>query len=190
MKQITKACAMWAVFIFLFSAGQIQAQQKTITVSDDSATVALKSDSGRNFRATFDYIRKKRVITRVLERYNSPMIGFIDDFLDACYLNNLDCYLVPAIAGLESSFGTRVAPNTNNAFGWGGGYLQFQSWGEGIHTVASGLRERYIGHGAVTVAQIGRIYAPPSSTWATNVKKLMATFQKEEAKMDDYLDVL
>lgn len=190
MKQITKALLVWAVFISIFCASPIQAQQKTITVSDDSAVIVEKSKTSSDYKSTSDYQLKKRVITRVLEKHNSPMVASVDAFMEACYINNIDCYLVPSIAGLESAYGKRVAPNTNNAFGWGGGYLKFETWGEGIHTVSSGLRERYIGRGAVTVAQIGRIYAPPSTTWAGNVSKLMSSFQKEEIRITQFLDIL
>ena len=68
--------------------------------------------------------------------------------------------------------------------------MPFATWDEAIKTVSSGLRENYIGRGATTVTQIGRIYAPPSSTWAGNVKKLMTTFQREEDKMNGYFEVL
>src|SRR3989338_9510857 len=168
-------------FMLLLTNG-VQAKNNTTEVSDSSAKIEA-SASVAGLRQSKEYILKKMVIKRVLKRYDSPLIEEVDAFVDACYVNNLDCYLVPSIAGLESTFGRRIAPNTYNPFGWGGGYMPFATWDEAIKTVSSGLHENYIGRGATTVTQIGRIYAPPSSTWAGNVKKLMTTFQREEDKM-------
>lgn len=190
MRNRITSLVLVGVFSLLFSLGHpVQAQKNTGIVSDASATIESQ-ESSVNFRNTKEYRLKKLAIKRVLERYNSPLISETDSFMDACYVNNLDCYLVPSIAGIESTFGIHIAPNTYNPFGWGGGYMQFATWDEAIKTVASGLRENYIGRGATTVAQIGRIYAPPSSTWAGNVTKLMSTFQKEEDKMSGFLEVL
>ena len=186
MRNRITSLVLVGVFSLLLSFGHpVQAQTNTIAVSDASATIEAQ-ESSVNFRNTKVYRLKKLAIKRVLTRYESPLLGEVDSFMDACYINNLDCYLVPSIAGIESTFGKRIAPNTYNPFGWGGGYMPFATWDEAIKTVSSGLRENYIGRGATTVTQIGRIYAPPSSTWAGNVKKLMTTFQREEDKMNWY----
>jgi hypothetical protein len=129
---------------------------------------------------------KKRAIEKILAKYHSPMIGEADTFIRACKKYNLDCYLLPAIAGLESGFGNMIYPGTYNAFGWGGGMTYFSSWEEGIMTVAKGLRENYYNRGAVTVADIGYMYAAGSTTWATKAYFYMNQIQAEESQLQVY----
>ena len=161
-----------------------------IPVSDDSAKMEASSIVYGTQDAQTNQLIQKLAITRVLEKYNSPLINSVDTFMGVCNLYNLDCYLVPAISGIESTFGLHVAAYTNNPFGWGGGYMRFESWDDAIYTVAKGLKTRYIDRGATTVEAIGHIYAPPSITWAGNVNKLMNTFRKEEEKISAHLDIL
>lgn len=124
----------------------------------------------------------KIVIESVLNRYNSPMAAESEAFVKACIKYQIDCYLLPSIAGLESTFGKFIWPNSYNAFGWARGYMMFSNWEEGIETVAKGLKNGYIKKGALTVEDIGPIYSE-SSTWAVRVNYFINQFEKEEAKM-------
>lgn len=131
---------------------------------------------------TLKYLRAKKVIKKVLEKHNSPMVDSTDDFIETCKLYQLDCYLLPAIAGLESSFGKFIHPNSYNAFGWARGYMMFDDWGKGINTVGSGLRYNYIDKGATDIESIGRIYCE-SSTWAGKIHKILAEFYTEDKNL-------
>ena len=130
---------------------------------------------------------KKVAIYRTLERYNSPLITEVDSFLNACLSYDINCYLLPSISGVESTFGRFLMPNSHNPFGWGGGYLYFDSWLISFLTVAKGLRENYIDHGLTSVEMIGPVYAPPSSTWAGKVLMFMRVFAEEESKIPTVL---
>jgi len=133
------------------------------------------------------FILKKKVISAVLSKYNSPILGSEDAFIKACRAYELDCYLLPAITGLESGYGRAIIPGSYNGFGWGNGRIMFKDWDDGILTVGKGLRQNYINRGAETVDQIGVIYAA-SPTWAQRVKAIMAQFEDEERKMNLYLE--
>ncbi|MFA6532659.1 MAG: hypothetical protein WCT22_01510 [Patescibacteria group bacterium] len=122
------------------------------------------------------------VIESVLNRYDSPMAGESEAFVKACIKYQIDCYLLPSIAGLESTFGKFILPNSYNAFGWDRGYMMFENWADGIDTVANGLRKGYLNKGALTVEDIGPIYSE-SPTWAVRVNFFIDQFQKEEAKI-------
>lgn len=124
----------------------------------------------------------KIVIESVLNRYNSPMAGEGEAFVKACIKYQIDCYLLPSIAGLESTFGKFIWPNSYNAFGWDRGYMMFENWADGIDTVAKGLRNGYLNKGALTVEDIGPIYSE-SPTWAVRVNFFINQFQNEEAKI-------
>ncbi|MEK7633280.1 MAG: hypothetical protein AAB437_00360 [Patescibacteria group bacterium] len=124
----------------------------------------------------------KMVIESVLNRYNSPLAGESESFVKACIKYQIDCYLLPSIAGLESTFGKFIWPNSYNPFGWDRGYMMFENWSEGIETVAKGLNKGYLNKGAKTVEDIGPIYSE-SPTWAVRVNFFIRQFEKEEEKL-------
>ncbi|MBI3366801.1 glucosaminidase domain-containing protein [Candidatus Roizmanbacteria bacterium] len=130
---------------------------------------------------------KKLAIKRVLNKYNAPLSDATEGFVNTCKKYNLDCFLLPSIAGLESTFGHFIYPHSHNPFGWGRGYIMFESWEEGIDAVGKGLREGYLNHGALSVNEIGPIYSE-SPTWAVRVKYFINEFEKEEAKLQLYLN--
>ena len=104
-----------------------------------------------------------------------------ESFVKTCIKYKIDCYLLPSIAGLESTFGKFVWPNSHNAFGWARGFMMFDSWAEGIDTVGAGLRKGYLNKGALTVEDIGPIYSE-SPTWAIRVNYFINQFEREEEK--------
>jgi hypothetical protein len=126
-----------------------------------------------------DYLVKKVVIHNMLEKHNSPMLGESDSFIKACMTYDLNCYLLPSISGLESSFGKAMINETHNPFGWGGGTIYFKSWEEAYMSVARGLKNNYLEKGALTINQIAPIYAA-SPTWAQRVSFFLSKFEEEE----------
>ena len=139
-----------------------------------------------------EYLRQKNtqvIIENVLNKYNSPMANESKSFVKACIKYQIDCYLLPSIAGLESTFGKFIWQNSFNPFGWDRGYMMFKTWDEGINTVAKGLKNGYIKKGALTVEDIGPIYSE-SPTWAVRVNFFIKQFEKEEEKMSLLSDQL
>ena len=124
----------------------------------------------------------KIIIESVLNKYNSPLTGESESFIKACIKYQINCYFLPSIAGLESTFGKFIYPNSYNPFGWGRGYIMFANWGQGIETVAKGLKNSYIKKGVETIEEIGPIYAE-SPTWAIRVNWFIKQFEKEEEKL-------
>lgn len=166
---------MSIVLSFLTLVSTVDATQKT---SDSSARIAyLDLPTLPSY-----YMLKKMAIANVLKRYNSVLLDSSASFVTACQIYNLDCYLLPSITGVESYFGTYIHPNSYNPFGWGGGYIMFRSWNEGIHTVAKGLRENYLEKGSTTIEKIGPIYATTQS-WAPKVNHFRKLLQEEEDKL-------
>ena len=93
--------------------------------------------------------------------------------MEAADKYGIDWRLVPAITGVESTFGKRIPANSFNAYGWANGDYRFSSWEESIEIVTKALREKYIDKGAASIAKIARRYAPPSTTWGAKVKFFM-----------------
>ncbi len=110
------------------------------------------------------------------------------------YLAKHNWAMVAAIAGVESTFGKRIPRGSYNAWGWGiptGARpgIGFDGWEDGIETVAKGLRTRYIDRGADTLPKIGRIYAPPSTTWAGKVRFFMNQIEETEVPVELALSI-
>ncbi|MFH0979366.1 MAG: hypothetical protein V1803_00215 [Candidatus Roizmanbacteria bacterium] len=172
-----------SVIILLFLAIPVFAEN----VAGDSAGIVLSFKISQKDMTDMKEYKTKRAIKSLLQKYNSPMVSEVDAFYNTCKKYDLDCYLLPSIAGLESFFGTYIIPGSFNAFGWGRGLIPFKNWGEAINIVGKGLRENYMNKwGASTVEEIGRIYCE-GNTWASRVTWFMKEFTAEEEKISLFL---
>lgn len=160
-----------------FGAASARAQ----AIAGSSAAVAYIEKNSTTSINLQKMALKRKAMTEVLKRYNAPLLTEVDSFIDACTTYNLDCYLLPSISGVESTFGRFLIPGTYNAFGWGRGLLGYTSFNQTIMTVGKGIRENYIDKGADTVDKIGRIYCE-GDTWSGKVKFFMNQFEEEEKK--------
>jgi len=152
-------------FIFIvisllsFGASAIRAE----TFEDGSASIRASSDI-----TGFDY--RVENLRNFLAKYNSPLSEYAPDFVREADENGLDYRLVASISGVESTFGKRIPSNSYNAYGWFKGDYNFKSWADSINVVSTTLRNKYVDKGAASINRIARRYAPPSTTWAGNVK--------------------
>lgn len=153
-------------------------------IAGNSAVIAYNTNLANRGSSIF---LKKLAIRRVLEKYDAPLADESDSFINTCQRYDLDCYLLPSIAGLESTFGRFIYPYSYNPFGWARGYMMFKSWAEGIETVGRGLRKNYLDKGALSVSEIGPIYSE-SPTWSTRVQYFINEFHREETKLQLYLN--
>lgn len=169
---------IFTLFFFLSAISIVKAEN----IADSSAPLSYQSSEIGDIIEKQNKQKLQIVIKNVLTKYNSPMADESDAFVDACLKYKIDCYLLPSIAGLESTFGKFVWPDSHNAFGWARGYMMFDSWTIGIDTVARGLRKGYLNKGALSVEEIGPIYSE-SPTWAVRVNYFIRQFEKEEAKL-------
>jgi hypothetical protein len=119
--------------------------------------------------------RRVEILKNYLQSKNSPLAEFADDFVAAADKYDTDYRLLPAIAGIESNFGRVQLDNSYNPFGWGGGYVYFDSFDEAIWTVSRELYERAIVYGVDTPRELAPSYCPPNSLrWTTAVEGFMA----------------
>ena len=120
-----------------------------------------------------------QILAKYLAKYNSPLEYHAQDFIDAAREYELDWRLVPAIAGVESTFG-KFTPGGFNGWGWGVYGTQaiyFNSWREGIFTVSEGLREKYINRGLTNPYLMNRAYAA-SPKWGSKVTYFIEDIEK------------
>lgn len=128
------------------------------------------------------------ILRAYLDKKNSPLASHAEDFIEAADANGMDWKLVPAISGVESSFGRFIPGGHEVAFtsynGWGWGVygtqaLKFKSWRDGIFTVTEGLKKNYINKGLTTPMAMNRVYAA-SPTWGVKVSFFMEDLSKFE----------
>lgn len=128
-----------------------------------------------------------------LNIHRSPLVEEAGHFVSEADRLGLDWKLVAAIAGVESTFGKYIPRNSYNGWGWAiytgqNDGRHFTSWKEGITVVSEGLKYRYIDRGAVTLEQIGRIYAA-SPTWSSKVKFFMQKIEDFAPETIEHLSV-
>jgi len=129
----------------------------------ESSAYFKTSDKGVDFDFRVENLKN------FFKKYNSPLAPYAEDFVIYADQNNLDYRLVPAITGVESTFGKHIPLDSYNAYGWANGDYSFSSWEESIEHVSKTLKAKYIDRGVVSINQIAKVYAPPSSTWGGNV---------------------
>lgn len=128
---------------------------------------------------------KAEILAQYLAQYNSPLQYHAQTLIDAAKQYNLDWKLLPAIAGVESTFGQFI-PGGYNGWGWGvygNQAIYFSSWKEAIFTVAKGLRENYLDKGLTDPYAINRMYAQ-SPHWAGKVTYFMQDIEKFAAQFE------
>jgi len=120
-------------------------------------------------------------LNKYLEGKNSPLAEHTDLLVKKADENDLDWRLLTAISGIESSFGKAQLDGSNNAWGWGGGYIYFDSWGEAITKVSNSLGERWAKKGGRDHWQLSKSYCPPNwYNWSMAVEKFMKEISKTQ----------
>jgi hypothetical protein len=142
---------------------------KADPVSAGGYIVSSSANLQRPCKKSVDFDIRILKLQLYLKKRNSPMELQAAKIVMTADRYGLDWRLLPAIAGVESSFGKRMPKNSYNAYGWANGEYKFHSWEESIDIVSKTLKEKYIDKGADNLYKIARIYAPPSKTWARNV---------------------
>lgn len=125
--------------------------------------------------------KRAEILSAYLGKFNSPLQYHSQDFIDAADKYDLDWKLVPAIAGVESTFGKNI-PGGFNGWGWGVYGTQaiyFKSWNDGIFTVSEGLRKGYLDRGLTNPYTINKVYAT-SPFWGRNVTYFLQDLEKFE----------
>ena len=129
-----------------------------------------------NTNAVFaiDHDIRPLAMRAVLEKYDSPMVGYEVELIKIAEKYNLDWTLMAAIAGTESSFGKHMPANCLNPYGWGiygENKLCFNSFPEAAEGVAKGLSSRY---NISSLESIGRTYNKVSTEgWINHTKFFM-----------------
>jgi hypothetical protein len=141
-----------------------------------------------NQSVTADYRVLK--LNNLLKKYDSPLVPYASYFINEADIHKIDWKLIPAITGVESSFGIYIPMNSFNAYGWNGGNTKFSDWITSISIVTKSLAKNYIAKGAITVDQIAPIYNPVTpGAWSTHVKYFMNELEKTPPFINEVLNL-
>jgi len=188
MKMLRNILALiLTVFVLTIGANRALAMENQCVaecrVAGSSATLSASSVLVERVASYND--NRTLVLKDYLNQFDSPLAEYADSFIKAADKYELDWRLVPAIAGAESTFGKRVTFNSHNPFGYAGGYFSFESWETAIEVETEMLAVKYRDSwGLVTPEEIMPIYAPPSKTWAKNVRFFMGEISSFEQNTD------
>jgi hypothetical protein len=174
-KHMKKIILILAILAILLIAKPAMASEKVPNASAQLLAYSSNVDQTTEMRIM--------AVESIFKKYNSPLVGLGRTYVIAADKYGVDWRLLPSISGLESSFGKFLMPESHNAYGWGGGYIYFDSWEDGINTINKTLRTNYMDKwGARDVWEIGPIYAE-SKTWSVRVNGFMEQIQAEYEKL-------
>ncbi len=116
-----------------------------------------------------------------------PLAGHGKKFVEEAYKNDIDPYLLPAIAMRESTGGKQACKKVENSvFGWGSCKINFESIDKSIEIVAMNLGgnnpktdHHYEGK---TTEQILRTYNSYIANYPAQVMKIMGNIKNTEIK--------
>lgn len=176
MSKICKKIFLIIAFLFLFTSA-VKAEEK---IAGSSALIEVYGKCEQSKKTELDYFVKKIVLKEFFQSYNSPLADKSEVFVYSCQKYDIDCYLLPSIASIESYYGKRYIFSYHNPFGWGGGYYKFNSLDEAIETVAKKLKYKYIEKGAFNLQLIGKYYSEDPSWWikTSRVKNRLQNLEK------------
>jgi len=172
MKKVLFILIFAALMAALIVPKPVQAQEK-LTMAGSSGV--LKS-------ADIQPDMRVQKLEAFLAKYNSPLTAYAQDFITLADQYQIDWKLVPAITGVESTFGKQIPYNSYNAYGWANGNYAFKSWEDSITIVTKTLREKYFNRGLDNPCKIGPVYAPPSQTWAGKVNFFMEKIEEFDTR--------
>ena len=107
-------------------------------------------------------------LAKFLRSQNSPMADDARSLVKTADKYDLDWKLLPAIAGVESTYGIFVPTGSYNPFGWNNGSFYFENWAVSSDYVAKQIKVRWGYMGTATPWKIGPSYAA-NPNWASRV---------------------
>lgn len=149
-------------------------QPENIEAYEQKASVSTPKKVATKLVTTIKAKKDRRVakLRKFFKSQGSPLSSYADDFVKISDKYELDWRLLPAIAGVESTFGLFVPGGSYNPYGWNNGNFYFKNWVDSTNYVATQIKNRWGYAGPITPWKIGPQYAA-SPTWASKVSNYM-----------------
>lgn len=162
-------CIVLSFLFILLTASSTQASD--VSMAGQSASLV------QNINIKTD-VRANR-IRSFLVKYNSPLVPYSKLIVELADKYEIDWKLVTAISGVESTFCKAIPYNSYNCWGWRNGEHVFESYPDALEKVSKTLGNNYYKKGLDTPETIAPVYAPPSSTWARNVRFFISRLEDD-----------
>lgn len=122
------------------------------------------------------------VIEKYLDRYDSPLLPYVDIIISSAEEAGVDPKLIVAIAQQESNLGKTSPENCFNAWGWGihsKGTKCYTGWPEAIESVTLGIAVNYCLKGYCDdPCVMMKKYTPRSNgSWCAGVKQFLTDME-------------
>ena len=111
-------------------------------------------------------------LSKFLASRGSPLQSDAANLVVIADRYDLDWRLLPAITGVESTYGLAVPAGSYNPYGWNNGGAYFKNWASASDYVASQIKGRWGNLGKITPWKIGPAYAA-NPNWAARVNSYM-----------------
>ena len=165
-----------AFFVLAMSMPQASLPQKEVIII--TQILSPKSNSIPTLRLKFNSSDGRvLLIANYLKKYRSPLFPHAKELVDISDKYQLDWRLLAAIAQQESNLCKKIPINSYNCWGYGiyGNLVtRFDSYVDGMDTVARGLKKNYLDKGLDTPEKIMAKYTPPSQgSWARGVNQFL-----------------
>lgn len=166
LKKIVPIVLFCSLFFSVFSVSTY-AEEKAKSVS---ASLSLSSSASAEAYLSDD--NRAEVLKKFLQQYDADLASSAQTFVEEADKNNIDWKLLPAISGVESTFGQAVPYQCNNAWGYNiyGDHVRcFASYDAAVTVISYDIRHLYMDQWHATdIYSIGHRYAA-SPTWAQRV---------------------
>lgn len=181
-----KKALITALFTLLYLSTALKpalANDETADCSSSGIHACIQTSSAQLATITSNEIVDPRPdkLKFFFQSQNSPLEPHADIIVQLADKYDLPWNLVPAIAGVESTFCRHIPENSFNCWGWANGKTTFTNYPTAVEIVSKALRERYYDRGLTTPELISPVYAPPSTTWAGKIRMFMEKIDQQPA---------
>ena len=173
----------FAIALLCFATIQTSLEKENNNLFANKSVVLLSKTNLKNEKIITENIKSEKdnraeKLKKYLESKNSPYSDKAQFFVKTADKYQIEYTVLPAISGIESSFGLHLVGNSHNPFGWGGGYIYYDSWEDCIESVAKGIATHYPSD---IPEEIGPIYTPPNYiNWISAVKQFQGEIKQTE----------
>lgn len=133
--------------------------------------------SGSGEQSVVEGDARPLLIKHYLEKYNSPLLPYVNVILETAASNNFDYRWIVAIAQQESNLCKKMPENSFNCWGYGitsTNTLRFEDYETAIRSYGNYLKTEYFDKGLTTPATMMKKYCPPSDgSWARGVQQFL-----------------
>jgi len=155
-----------------FSVNVVHAVDPYCRFTDQAYILQSIANRANNSTSHQDDYRIEK-LRNFLVKYRSPLLYHAESIVKLADENEIPWTLIVAIAGVESTFCRSIPKNSYNCWGWNNGKYSFDNYPAAIEIISKKMRLNYYNRGLTLLEDIGRVYAPPTPSWAAKVRYFM-----------------